>query len=458
MFRNQHRNNAKDISEIVGELFTDISLYILGSDLNVNNMINEFFDSLFPIMYRQLVNSGFQDLSGTTGECLRIARKDVKVFGGYPNLIMTRVSKSLQTARVFLQALNLGIEVINTTDHLKFTKDCGRALLKMWYCPHCQGLLMAKPCLGYCSSTMQSCLSSVTEIQYHWKEYIRSLEALANSMHGTYDVEHVLLNLHSLIKNAVVYAQKNGGKLSTTIKKICGHTWRRQARSTFYPVGLYVDQKRIKHSYAEHEETLSKRRREFINKLKTSINFYATLPHQLCSGDYAIQNDSLCWNGQGIVERYVYPVLKNTAKAQTSSNSDAKGKGREPVVNQIIDKLKHINQLLKGIAIPRMRTGNKDMGSTEGDVLESGDCDDEDECGGSGNGGFKIQQQPWFSSELPDELFVDDINFHKQLLTPQRGNEVSSNTAGPRYAFDYVMHRSLTMSSTSFLTFYFLFH
>lgn len=203
--------------KFVGELFTDVSLYILGSDISVNDMINEFFDSLFPLVYSHLINPGFPDPSVEMTECLRAARRDLKAFGNYPKMMMTQVSKSLQATRVFLQALNLGIEVINTTDHLKFSKDCGRALLKMWYCSHCQGLLMAKPCVGYCGAVMHGCLAGVVEIDHHWREYISSLEGLTKGMHGIYDMEHVLLNLFSLVRDAVVYVQKNEGKLSTTV-------------------------------------------------------------------------------------------------------------------------------------------------------------------------------------------------------------------------------------------------
>lgn len=217
MFRTYYQSMGPRALKFVGELFTDISLYILGSDISVNDMINEFFDSLFPLVYSHLINPGFPDPSVEMTECLRAARRDLKVFGNYPKTMMTQVSKSLQATRVFLQALNLGIEVINTTDHLKFSKDCGRALLKMWYCSHCQGLLLAKPCAGYCGAVMQGCLAGVLEIHHLWKEYIQSLEGLTRGMHGIYDMEHVLLSLFSVVRDAVVHAQKNEGKLSTAV-------------------------------------------------------------------------------------------------------------------------------------------------------------------------------------------------------------------------------------------------
>lgn len=216
MFKTHYQNISSKTFKLVGELFTDISLYVLGSDINVNDMVNEFFDGLFPLVYGNYLNPGLKE-SVESVECLRLARRDVSAFGQYPKTIMTQVSKSLLASRVFLQALNLGIEVINTTDYLKFNKDCGRALLKMWYCSHCQGHLLSRPCAGYCGTVMRGCLSSVGEIDSYWNEYIASIERLAKEMHGIYDLERVLLNLFSLIQEAVVHVERNGGRLSTAV-------------------------------------------------------------------------------------------------------------------------------------------------------------------------------------------------------------------------------------------------
>ncbi|OXB79708.1 UNVERIFIED_CONTAM: hypothetical protein H355_011094 [Colinus virginianus] len=405
MFRNHYKSMGPRALKFVGELFTDVSLYILGSDISVNDMINEFFDSLFPLVYSHLINPGFPDPSVEMTECLRAARRDLKAFGNYPKMMMTQVSKSLQATRVFLQALNLGIEVINTTDHLKLGKECGRALLKMWYCSHCQGLLLAKPCAGYCGAVMYGCLAGVGEIDRHWREYISSLEGLTKGMHGVYDMEHVLLNLFSLVRDAVVYVQKNGGKLSATVSRLCGHAQQRQYRSTNYPEDLFIDKKVLKVSHVGLEETLSSRRRELIMKLKSHSDFYSSLPEYICNHNSAVQNDTICWNGQEVVER-------NGAKAQPGSH-EGKMKGPEPVISQIIDKLKHINQLLKGMALPRRKATDKTPEEVE---EESGDCDDEDDCGrGSGDGELRVRNQLRFLAELAYDLDMDDTSANKLL-------------------------------------------
>ncbi|XP_030823431.1 glypican-3 isoform X1 [Camarhynchus parvulus] len=428
MFRTYYQSMGPRALKFVGELFTDISLYILGSDISVNDMINEFFDSLFPLVYSHLINPGFPDPSEEMTECLRAARRDLKVFGNHPKMMMTQVSKSLQATRVFLQALNLGIEVINTTDHLKFSKDCGRALLRLWYCSHCQGLLLAKPCAGYCGVVMQGCLAGVLEIQNLWKEYIQALEGLTRGMHGIYDMEHVLLSLFSVVRDAVVHAQKNEGKLSTAISRMCGHAQQRQTRSAHYPEDLFIDRKVLRVTHMEQEETLSSRRRELIAKLKSHSSFYSSLPEYICSHSSAVHNDTLCWNGQEVVDRYSPQITRNGAKAQ-AGNHEVKVKGLEPVISQIIDKLKHINQLLRGMTLPRRKAPGK---AAEEEEEESGDCDDEDECGrGSGDGELRVRNQLRFLAELAYDLDMDDISANKQLLNQHSKDGAAGPSSDP---------------------------
>ncbi|XP_057574095.1 glypican-3 isoform X3 [Hippopotamus amphibius kiboko] len=411
MFKNNYPSLTPQAFEFVGEFFTDVSLYILGSDINVDDMVNELFDSLFPVIYTQLMNPGLPESTLDINECLRGARRDLKVFGNFPKLIMTQVSKSLQVTRIFLQALNLGIEVINTTDHLKFSKDCGRMLTRMWYCSYCQGLMMVKPCGGYCNVVMQGCMAGVVEIDKYWREYILSLEELVNGMYRIYDMENVLLGLFSTIHDSIQYVQKNGGKLTTTIGKLCAHSQQRQYRSAYYPEDLFIDKKVLKVAHVEHEETLSSRR------------------------------------------RYSQKAARNGMKNQFNLH-ELKMKGPEPVVSQIIDKLKHINQLLRTMSVPKGRVLDKNL-DEEG--LESGDCgDDEDECiEGSGDGMMKVKNQLRFlAAELAYDLDVDDVPGGKQHVNQKDNEIVASHNLGNGPS----PLKVLTSLAISVLCFFFLVH
>ncbi|XP_070808033.1 glypican-3 [Pituophis catenifer annectens] len=430
MFRNYFRHVAARTSKLVGEFFTDISLYILGSDINVNDMVNEFFDSLFPLIYPHLIHPGAPDPPVETLECLRLARRDLKAFGPFPKIMMTQVSKSLQVTRLFLQALNLGIEVVNTTDHLRFSKECGRALLKMWYCPQCQDLLLAKPCAGFCGGVLQGCLASVVEIDGHWREYLRSLEGMVKGMKGTYDVEHVLLNLFSLVQDAIGYMQKNAGKLVTTISKLCGPSQQRQHRSAWNPEDHVADQRMMGATLVEPQETLSGRKRELVTKLRAHSGFYSSLPEYICSHSSTVHNNTFCWNGHEVVERYSHPPTRNGGRSQ-SGQHEAKARGPEPVISQIIDKLKHINQLLKGTSASRRKNLDR-LEDEEG--AESGDCDDEDACNeaaASGDGELKVKNQLRFLAELAYDLDSEGTPSNRQLVN-QQSKETTGHSLGAK--------------------------
>lgn len=217
LFETVYKSMAKEAAEPVKELFTDISLYLLGAQTTVESAFLRFFDSLFPLVYSRLINPGITDLSEEYTECLRLTRQDINPFGHYSKEVVTELAKSLWASRMFNQALGMGIEVLNATEHATLTKECSRALVKMQYCPHCQGLTLIRPCEGYCLNVMRGCFASVSELDSQWREYIYTLEYLTNEMAGSHDLELTLLGIRNSINEAILHAQLNGPQLSATV-------------------------------------------------------------------------------------------------------------------------------------------------------------------------------------------------------------------------------------------------
>lgn len=138
VLKESYRNMADQAAGPVQEFFTDIGLFLMGSELNTDDLVHRFFEALFPLVYNHLINPGLSDLSPGYAECVRSSCRDVKPFGGTPGVLADQIARSGVSGKLLLQALHLGIEVINTTDHLQMSRECRRALLKMYYCPHCQ--------------------------------------------------------------------------------------------------------------------------------------------------------------------------------------------------------------------------------------------------------------------------------------------------------------------------------
>ncbi|KAL2077176.1 hypothetical protein ACEWY4_026680 [Coilia grayii] len=226
MLREEFPSLGGGASSAVGQLFQDVSLYILGSDARVDHMVMGFFSRLFPLAYRRLLGGGSSSSSSSSSsatgaasdECLREAWTKGPgggVFGSYPKLLMTRLSRSLLATRVFLQALNLGIEVVNTTQHLRAGRECGRALLRLWYCPHCQGLVEgARLCPALCLGAMQGCLGGAGEVQPHWRSFVEGLGRLVEGMRGEQDVEAVTLSIPALVRSALRHTAANKNRIS----------------------------------------------------------------------------------------------------------------------------------------------------------------------------------------------------------------------------------------------------
>nr|XP_019935299.1 PREDICTED: glypican-5-like [Paralichthys olivaceus] len=418
-----HHSMADQAAGPVRELFTDISLFLLGSELSVDELVQRFFDALFPVVYNHLIYPGPGEISPGYAECVRSSRRNVRPFGGTPELLAFQITRSGVFGKLLLQALHLGIEVINTTDHLQLSRECRRALLKMHYCPHCQGLTQSKPCMGYCLNVMRGCLASMAEIDAHWREFVRSLEGLSARMQGPQDLEQVLLGVHALLRDAVRHAQKSGPRFSAQVHKVCGTPSRKPTQSGSIqlssssssskdsiplkaPVRVFGDSLAVRRSCGEEvrKKAGQRRGRSFTTILATAqIRRLVKNVWLLIKSDITIETHhqvtidfSLVWLKQHSKAAkcipgkiYTLRVVGNGIKAQ-SGNPEVKVKDADPVINQIIDKLKHINQLLQGKSIPKLGSLDQiETGSGDAEGRYSGDCDDEDGCGGSGGGDVK---------------------------------------------------------------------
>ncbi|TSK17754.1 Glypican-5 [Bagarius yarrelli] len=334
----------------LAELFTDVGLFVLGAELNLEEAAKGFFHMLFPLVYEQFVEPGMAPFDTVYQECVRLVGRRAAAYGNAPTRLALLVSHASLAERTFLQAMHLAVEVINTTDHAQPTRDCRHALMRMRYCPLCQALTDSKPCMGYCLNVLRGCLAGLAEVDTHWQEFVRSLEALAGRMHDGNELEHV--------------------------RGLCGEP----LRSSHVQQAEAGDPLHFQTPERNSEETLSQRRHSFRHYRA----FYGGLADQMCVRELASTDGPTCWNGVDVVKSYTKRVVGSGIRAQ-AQNPEVRVKEADPVINQVIDKLKHINQRLQGRFIPKLGTLDQiEMGSGDKDIVYSG-CDDEDGCWGSGD-------------------------------------------------------------------------
>ncbi|XP_018121344.1 glypican-5 isoform X2 [Xenopus laevis] len=366
----------------VRELFTDISLYVLGEEIPVDAAVSRFFDALFPLVYKHLINPKMAPLPKEHLECLRLTRQDINPFGPYSQTMATGLSKSLWVSRMMNQALNMVEHVINGTEQTVMTRECAQALVKMQYCPHCQGLTLIRPCVGYCLNVMRGCLASLTELDAPWRDFISLLEHLARQLTGSYDLELSLLGIREGVKGSIQYAEMHGSNISSVVEKVCGPLQEIPAK----PSPHVIVQMNMEDELPQVTTfpAFGHLRREFIKYMENSKAFYATLAERLCSGDLAVRDGSTCWDGEDVVESYANVVVSNDFKAQ-ANNPVVKVRGRNVLITNVINRLNHFIQTgsQKQIKPDKNRIREGSGGKLE-DTDPSGDCDDEDGCQGSG--------------------------------------------------------------------------
>lgn len=209
---------ASRASSPLAELFTDVGLFVLGAELNLVEASQRFFHTIFPLVYDQLEERGMAPLDPVYQDCVQSVGRRAAAYGNAPLRLALLVSHASLAERVFLQAMHLAVEVINTTDHAQPSRECRRALMRMRYCPLCQALTDSKPCMGYCLNVLRGCLASLAEVDTHWQEFVRSLEALAARMNGGNELEHVLASVPSLITDAVAYTRRNAARLTSQVR------------------------------------------------------------------------------------------------------------------------------------------------------------------------------------------------------------------------------------------------
>ena len=170
LFDSAYSALASDCRPIVFQLFSDINRHLSGdSKSSLDTAVRRFYNDLFPLVYRRLLNPGIGHMSPKShstpstnqDDCLRMTRQDVSPFGPHPRLLVSGLSRALGAGRALNRLLRLAGEVVNATEKLTLSRECGRGLVRMHYCSHCRGMTLIRPCTGLCVNIMRGCLVGV---------------------------------------------------------------------------------------------------------------------------------------------------------------------------------------------------------------------------------------------------------------------------------------------------------
>ena len=215
LFNQVYKVPLKERRAATQALFMDIQAFLKKRSVNLHETVSQFFDQLFPVVFHNILNDPVEtELSDTYRECLAEARGQLTPhpFGDLPHKISHRLHYSLSYAKTFFDALDTGIETINSTDYIPVFHDCTKGLTRMKYCSHCESLVKVKPCANLCMNVLRGCLTPVLQVEGTWKSYVEGIEALIFSMNEDSSLERTLQSLHSRISEAVMHAMESGPK------------------------------------------------------------------------------------------------------------------------------------------------------------------------------------------------------------------------------------------------------
>ncbi|GAA6104047.1 glypican-5b isoform X1 [Tachysurus ichikawai] len=383
---------AAESRPLVSALFSDLALYLRGNDdISVVHSVRRFFNELFPLVYRHLVNPGLASStwSAEGTECLRATRQDLNPFGPHPQALAHGLAGVLGVGRSLMQALTVGVEVLNASESAGMAKECGRAIVRMQFCSHCKGLTLIRPCQGLCLNVMRGCLAGLAELQGPWSHYIALLEGTSAALAGGHKLELTLLGIRERINDAILSAQYNGPHLSAIVEKVCGPLTESDSstqkiltqHSPTPPSPAVINQStslesvssipslsptvqnksddlRISHvtlkkrslplkpSKHDKPRSLKKISKEFMSYIQRYKSFFSILPEVLCDAEIVL-DEYTCWNGEDVVESYTGFVVGNGLQAQRQ-NPEIKVRGVDPVLVEAKETLERFNQLCLG--------------------------------------------------------------------------------------------------------------
>ncbi|XP_044055514.1 glypican-5-like isoform X2 [Siniperca chuatsi] len=387
LFDSAYSALASDCRPLVFQLFSNIKRHLSGdSNSSLDNTVRQFYNDLFPLVYRRLLNPGIGHMSPQShsspfpnhDDCLRMTRQDVSPFGPHPHLLVSSLSRALGAGRALSRLLRLAGEVVNATEKATLSRECGRGLVRMQYCSHCRGLTLIRPCTGLCVNIMRGCLVGVSELGTPWGSLVVLLERLAatlatSSNHNS--MELALLAVRNHVNDAILHAQLHGPRITATVEKVCGS----QAAGPLMPsanpttsdvtasvspatsvtsqsspvtsppsVGhqrLQLQSRRsflLKGSRGDKSRSLKKLSREFEGSIQRYQWFFSELPEMLCESEMEVEQHT-CWSGKDVVESYAGRVVGSSLKAQRE-NPEMTIRNTDPVLKGAKQRLEQLTQ------------------------------------------------------------------------------------------------------------------
>ncbi|ALC44873.1 maker768, partial [Drosophila busckii] len=410
---------------------------ILSSQSSLEEALHRFFEQLFPVAYHQAVHpskESYGELHEDYINCLKHNYDELQPFGQTPKEIQANLLHSVHMSKIFMNALLQTAEVLSEVDALygqQLTDSCKLHLLKMHYCPDCNGHQQRgrpKVCYSYCMNVMRGCSAQYAGMDSHWSNVVEGLDSLVSThIRSDSGIMNTIKQLDAKLSEAIMRAMENGPELEKKVKKTCGTPNLLPSTSSEEAHPLQ------QHNSVKWSTPLDPGSVQFLSTIEKSKDFYSNIVLNFCDEDYTQRDDHLCWTGDRIGD---YTQLLMTPKTDTQRYNPEvpwENKLQSSKISELIDKLNKIRKSI-AVAAPAASTQLHDIQSDmghEGSAAGASDHnigDDDEEYGGmhgSGDGSG--------DGATPD--------FDPAGTTPSLGNEIEprDNPKGAACSLSYTV-------------------
>uniref|UniRef100_A0A7N6A3V0 Glypican 6b n=1 Tax=Anabas testudineus TaxID=64144 RepID=A0A7N6A3V0_ANATE len=290
-------------SEVFENLFAELKRYYTGGNVNLEEMLNDFWSRLLERMFT-LLNSQYV-ITEDYLECISKYTDQLKPFGDVPRKLKAQVTRAFIAARTFVQGLSVGKEVAQRVSKVSSTPACIRALTKLLYCPFCQGMPTVKPCKNYCLNVMKGCLANQADLDPEWNQYIDAMLLVAQRLEGPFNIESVMEPIDVKISEAIMNMQENSAQVTYRVFQGCGEPKPAGMTRSARGVSDVFNARFRPYSPDERPTTaagtsLDRLVVDIKEKLKLSKKFWSNFPEAMCVEERVTAgnaSDEECWNG-----------------------------------------------------------------------------------------------------------------------------------------------------------------
>ncbi|XP_077440446.1 glypican-5-like isoform X3 [Vanacampus margaritifer] len=352
LFDSAYSNLASDCRPHVLQLFNVINRHLSGDpNSSLEHAVGSFFNDLFPLVYRRLLNPGIghtspQSFSSSSSpsheDCLRMTRQDVGI---------SELAAPWKSLVILLQRLAATLATSSNHNSMEL------ALLAV--------------------------RNHVNDAILHAQLHGPRITAIVQKVCGSQADGPVMISGHP-----------NTSHVTTPTARMTQRPSKRVSMTSLSMgygayASLQLPSQRsfpLKASRGDKSRSLKKLSRDFEGSIQRYELFFSELPEMLCENEMEVEQHT-CWSGQDVVESYAGRVVGSTLKAQRD-NPEMTVRNTDPVLKAAKQKLEQLTQEVLvelGWAHEATRKGDEeDGGSAETDRGSGDNCDDEDGCEASG--------------------------------------------------------------------------